>query len=468
MIDFSNLEHYRENNRIEAKRSLGGLPLSMWETYSAFANTLGGIILLGVEEYRDKSLHAIDLPEPERLVSEFWALVNNPARASVNILAKEHVEIQNVDGSRIIVITVPRAQRFDKPVYIDGNPLSGSYRRNGEGDYRCTREEVESMLRDAAVQTLDMRLLTDMGSEIFDRDSVRRYRAQVRSLRPGYAGEALDDRDFLCQLGAAGRDENGLMHPTAAGLLMFGRLAWIIREFPDFRLDYQERMDASGGLTYRLDSASGNWSGNLYDFYFQVSARMVGNIGGAVHDALREALANSLINADYYGKRGLSVVKRMDMITISNPGVFRIGLDTAKSGGISDPRNEALFRLFNIIRVGNHTGSGIPNIYSVWRRQGWTAPMIAESFEPERITLTLKMCNGGGTTTASGDREFVTEAPIRKAAVVDYLTDNISAKSSEIAELLGVNEARAKQLLKQMESDDIIIAGPGGTYRLKS
>ena len=149
MIDFSKIEQYREINRIEAKKALGGLPRSIWETYSAFANTHGGIILLGVEEWADKSLHTVDLPDPDRLIKEFWDIVNNPNKTSVNVLSSKDVFVQEVDGDHIVVIHVPRAERSYKPVYVDGNPLS-TYRRNGEGDYRCTKEEYQAMVRDAS------------------------------------------------------------------------------------------------------------------------------------------------------------------------------------------------------------------------------------------------------------------------------------------------------------------------------
>lgn len=149
MIDLSNVGAYRENNQIEAKKSLGGLPKSLWETYSAFANTLGGVILLGVEEYRDRSLHPVDLPDPEALIREFWEIVNDPAKVSANILSTAAITWIEFEGKDVIAIEVPQADRKDRPVYIGGDPYTGSYFRNGDGDYRCSRQEVQGMLDEA-------------------------------------------------------------------------------------------------------------------------------------------------------------------------------------------------------------------------------------------------------------------------------------------------------------------------------
>ena len=76
-------------------------------------------------------------------------------------LRKKYVYSVETNGKHIVVINVPRADRSYRPVYIDGNPLN-TYRRNGEGDCKCTHEEYQAMVRDASVKTQDMLVLTGM------------------------------------------------------------------------------------------------------------------------------------------------------------------------------------------------------------------------------------------------------------------------------------------------------------------
>lgn len=148
MLDFNALHQYRENGRIEAKEALGGLPESLWETYSAFANTEGGVILLGVEELPDKSLHALDLLDPQWLIDDLRSILRDPSQVSVDLLTDDDIQIHQVDGKHIIAITVPEAPPHHKPVFLAQDPYRHTYRRNGEGDCRCSREEVEKMMRD--------------------------------------------------------------------------------------------------------------------------------------------------------------------------------------------------------------------------------------------------------------------------------------------------------------------------------
>ncbi len=486
MIDLNRLEEYRENNRIEAKKALGGLPHSIWETYSAFANTLGGIILLGVEEHADKSLHAVDLPNPEKLVKEFWDAVNNPNKASVNVLTSRHVRIEEADGNRIVVIEVPRAQRYYKPVYVEGNPVSGTYRRNGEGDYHCTEEELRAMYRDASIKTQDMLVLDNMDESVFCADSIHAYRQRMLLSRPNHVWENLDNQEFLMKLGAMGIGEDGKPHPTAAGLLMFGYEYEIVREYPQYFLDYREEYDDTHRWTDRIISSSGDWSGNIFDFYYRVYNRLQLDIktpfemaGGfrvddtPVHKAFREALANCLINADYYGHQGLVIIKKRGLITMSNPGDFRIELADAKSGGISDPRNGALMKMFNLIDVGERAGSGIPSIYYVWKEQGWDEPTITQSYSPDRVRLSLPLTKSVDKKALikSADKKAPIKSAGQKDLIIAYLTDHVTASGAELGALLELKPTRVRTLLRELVTDGIVVAEGGNRnriYRLKS
>ena len=147
MLDWENLEQYRENLLLEAKKAQGGLPESIWESYSAFANAIGGVILLGViEEEADKSFSSVPLCDPDQLAVDFWNTLTTPGMVSENILEPDDVQVVESEGNRIVAIHVPPALPRQRPVYIGRDPHYGTYVRRGEGDYRCTPAEVDAML----------------------------------------------------------------------------------------------------------------------------------------------------------------------------------------------------------------------------------------------------------------------------------------------------------------------------------
>lgn len=188
-----------------------------------------------------------------------------------------------------------------------------------------------------------------------------------------------------------------------------------------------------------------------------------------VHQALREALANCLVNADYYGRQGVVIIKSRDGISLSNPGGFRVEIDAARSGGVSDPRNGNLLKMFNLIDIGERAGSGIPSIFSIWNSQGWTDPVIIENFEPERITLSLEFeesDSGNGNGGKIGDKKSAIKigdkksaiSSARKEKIIEYLTDHGSARSSEIAEYVDLRPSRVRDYLGELVREDIVVA----------
>ncbi len=70
-FDLSQFDEYREDNRREVKKAEGGLPVSLWDTYSSFANCYGGVIILGVKENKDGSWRTTGLQNASKLCKEF-------------------------------------------------------------------------------------------------------------------------------------------------------------------------------------------------------------------------------------------------------------------------------------------------------------------------------------------------------------------------------------------------------------
>lgn len=172
-FDINSLGNYREHNQLEAKSAKGGFPGSFWETYSAFANTDGGVILLGVKEAADGSLHSEPGIDIAKLRKDFWNMVNNRQKISANIVTDSMVKENMFECNPILVVRVPRAERSAKPVFVGADPKTGTYRRNHEGDYHCSLDEMSLMFRDASAVTQDAKVLENMDRSVFCPDTVK-------------------------------------------------------------------------------------------------------------------------------------------------------------------------------------------------------------------------------------------------------------------------------------------------------
>ena len=486
-IDINNISSYKEDNRIEAKRASDNIPNSIWETYSAFANTDGGIILLGVTEKDDKSLQLIGVKNPDKLVTDFWNIVNNRQKVSLNVLTNRMVEIQEINNKSIVSIRVPKADRRQRPIFVGLDPMKGTYRRDYDGDHFCTTDEVAAMYRDASDRSMDMRVIKYMDLSVFDIDTVHRYRNRFRQFHNGHIWNEDEDEIFLRRIGAvAVYDEDMQFHPTAAGLLMFGREYDIVREFPDYFLDYQERLDNNTRWTHRWVSSSGDWSGNLYDFFFKVYSRLTEDFPipfitngkdrideTPLHLAIREVLLNLCAHADHYGRQGIVIIKKINTITLTNPGDIRIGLKAALTGGVSDPRNVTIMKMFSLVDIGERAGSGIPDFISIWKKYVDKDPIYTVTHNPDRTSLVIPftpksfqiagkmMANNTQSTqstqsisqsTPQSTPQSTNKNKISKTAqdILDLIRQNPQITYDEIAITLGKARSGVARHLKNM------------------
>ena len=463
--DIQRLVSRRETASFECKEAKGGLPDSLWESYSAFANTDGGVILLGVREM-DGRLTVSGVANAKKLIKEFWDHVHNREKTSVNILFERNVYEVTFRGKPLVVIEVPRADRQDRPVYIGRDMFRGSYRRNGEGDYHCSREAVKSMIRDSCEETADACVLDELLTKDLCPATIKRYRIRFQAQKPSHVWNELPDEEFLVKIRAAKRGGDGKIHPNLAGLVCFAEHGQILDVLPNYFLDYREKLSNETRWSDRLASHDATWSGNIFDFYTMLYDRLTADVklpfsvdvDGArigdtpIHKSIRELLANALIHADYHGRRGIVIEKDFRKLSFSNPGVFRMSKDVAIAGGTSDARNSHIFNIFSLVEIGERSGMGLSDLFGHWKRFGFADPKITESFDPERTLVEVEL---------NAEKEDVGQNVGQKRSYVGQKTgQNVGQKSllsrPSAAEVPGDLPASAKQVLSALREDSTL------------
>lgn len=462
----------KEDHERECKLTTGGLPESIWETYSSFANTNGGTILLGIKEHRDSfTVEGLTEKQIIKYQKDFWSTLNDRNKVSKNILLNHHVNPVPVGDKQILRIDVPAADRHDKPIYIGTDPMKGTYKRDYEGDFLCTEEAVRAMFADQRDVSGDIEVLDEMGLDVLNQDTIKGYRIIFEQLHSGHPWNALENDEFLMKLRAVAKNKKGSLSPTIAGLLFFGEAYHITEVFPNYFLDYREECDDKAvRWLFRTHSNEGDWSGNIYDFFCKVRTRMDDEVAVPfanrregyrvdrvdVHDALEEALANALAHANYYGRRGILVVKKGKKLTISNPGTIRVTKEEFYAGGNSDPRNPNILKMFGFVNVGERAGSGVDKILTAWKEQNWKEPEFDFSERSDRVTLKLEVGQvvyiPGAADIRNENTDQAVQMPMSKEEkILDYIRQHGSISTQKVMELCNYkSRTGARNLLEKL------------------
>ena len=479
MIEITSLEDLpllAESVEVECKLAAGQdgrgkLPDDFWPTYSAFANTHGGLVVLGVKE-KQGSYELRGVPDADRVITDLFNTLNNQQKVNVNLLRDTDVRKLALHGGDIILLEIPTAGRKQKPVFLNGNPFNGNtYRRLHEGDRHCNDETVKRMLAEQVEDVLDQRICVGFSLTDLDMDSLNAYRNMLRAEKPGHPWLALNDMEFLRMLGGWREDRvTGESGMTLAGLLMFGQWASITEASPLYFVDYQERPADRQSETRWLDRIvpDGTWSGNLFDFYRRVSKKLIADLkvpfvlkgdvrqdDTPVHQALREALVNALVHANYSDRASTLVVKEPSGFLFRNPGLLRVPAEQAMQGGASDCRNRTMQQMFLMIGLGERAGSGLPKIIHGWQKNGHFL-QLRDSFEPYDHSV-LEMRWGTNQTRRNGVNDGVNDG-VNEDGLAEYernlleqIRHNKSITARELAAETGKSLSSIERTIRKLK-----------------
>lgn len=406
-------------------------------------------------------------------------------------MKSDDLVVGNFNGFPFMVFFIPRAGREQRPVYRTQNPYSGTFKRNYEGDYKCTEKEVQRMFADADTsRPADSRILKNYNMDDIDMESIQQYRRLFAIAKPDHPWLAESDFELIRKLGGYRKDRaTGEEGFTLAGLLMFGKYEAITDNecCPNFFPDYQEKLsdDPNERWSNRV-CPDGTWEGNLFQFYRLVLPRLqailpkpfklennIRKDETPAHVAVREALINFIVHADYSENASLIARVYKNRIVLSNPGTMLVSKQQYYNGGDSVCRNKALQTMFLILGSAEKAGSGVDKILKGWREQNWRSPILETKCQPDKVELTMRMESvmdeNIKNQLVSVYGEQILNIGHDRLLVLNMVVADGFVTNESLRYMLNIHKASIAELLKNMCNSGLLVAegyGRGTKYKL--
>jgi len=477
----------------EAKESGKELPKDIWKTVSAFCNTNGGNIVLGVRDLSKGSLEVTGVENSDKIQSDFITTLRS---GKFNIQLSSKGRLFTIEGRKVITFRLPPMPRQAKPVYYNDD-IRNTYIRQGATNQKASKDEIGRMLREASEFSSDSMLIAGSGIKEIDRETLRTYLRYLEIQNQEHPFIALKDIQVLEKCGAM---KEGAL--TMAGLLLFGKTEAIMSRFPAYGLSIF-RMSAMSSST----AGDRRWEDrkiyeeNLIQTFFaamdflkkHVAIPFVMSADGISRTenvpqvlAIREALVNLLVHRDYFDNGQAAIRIHDDRIVFRNPGAAPFPMEQILSGCESVPRNPNIARVFRLPGWAEIAGSGMMKIFDNWRAAGYVPPIIRNNEPTHWFTIEFHEKAVGHEESAMGLDETTQKTTQKQSETLGkmavktlgkmavkillLLQDNPALSIIELAEKLGKSERTIERAIQELRLSGLLKRiGPakGGHWEMR-
>ena len=392
----------------EAKSCATTLSKSVWESVSAFANTDGGTLLLGVDE--NKNFTVPPQFDADKTINQFVDGMGDGSKDGAKVVSPPPYSIHRdtLDGAQMVSVQVHENDAAHKPCYVKSKSVStGSYKRQDDKDILLSPTELFEMQNVYEPSEADRTPITDADRGDLDDATVAAIidaHRDTKALR-GAQSEAqqLERLNIL--------DKDG--HVRLAGLLIAGiypqqffpRLYVDVAVHPginksqDGEVRFLDRVQCDGRLQEMVDDAVKAVLRNLrtYSLIEGTGRRDVPEIPTTV---LREAIANAVVHREYdalFRNDPVNIDIYSNRVEISSPGSLWGGKTLQNlANGVSRCRNATLMQLLQktpLIRGDNDgsavegQGSGIQFMINRMKELSLAQPDFQPTFDRFRVIL---------------------------------------------------------------------------------